>query len=118
MYHIPKVYEDITEQVYEEYEKLDMEPRTVFQELAIIKYLLPKAPIRDNVLLAIYTVLHKEQADLIPAAKIHYGSVTKIPKPSFVYFFGKDIDARITFTIPPGMATWTESGAVEMWQIF
>ena len=116
MYHLPKTYEEITDQVYDEYEALDKEPHYVFEELAIINYLQPEETIKNNVLLALYTIFMKEHMDVEQAAIKHYGSKEKVPDRFFVFLFGKDIDAIISFTIPDGLERWTDSGAVAMWQ--
>jgi hypothetical protein len=117
MYKLPKVSEDVTDQVYEAYEKLGREPTTVCQQLAIINYLYPKADIRNNVLLALYIVLQKGKTGMQQAALIYYGSEEKVPMPCMVLLFGKDLDARISFDKPEGGA-WTDTGAVEMWQFY
>jgi len=104
------------EEEYEEYEKLDLEPHSVFQELAIINFLEPDGNILSNTLLALNVVFSKQYIDIEQAALKHYGSEVKIPRPYFVLVFGKDIDAGISFGIPEGLVRWMDSGAVEMWQ--
>lgn len=113
---LPKVDGDITEEIYDQYAELDIEPHTVFQELAVVNYLSPKLEITDRVLLACFLVNSKKSADIYAAAQMHFG-YRKVPTPLAVWFFGKDIDAIISFALPPGTKDWTKTGAVQMWRL-
>lgn len=116
IYHLPKSQEEITEEIYAEHDELDLEPRSVFEELAIINYLLPDENLLDKVFQALYNVHHKQYTDIDRAAMKYYGS-KKIPKEYFVYYFGKDIDAKITFEIESGRS-WFDAGAKMMTKVF
>ena len=116
IYNLPKFPDEITEEIYAKHEELDLEPRSVFEELAIINYLMPDKGLRDRVLQALYNVHHRQYTNIDRAAAKYYG-LKKIPKEYFVYYFGKDIDAKITFEIENGRS-WFDAGAKIMTKVF
>ncbi len=117
MLQLPKTFSDITEDSYEADEEQDRELHSVFEELAIINYLEPNQNILDRVLVALYIVYMKAHIDYEQAALKYYGSKEKVPKPYFIFFFGRDVDAHISFDIPKEFNSWPESGAVGLLQI-
>jgi len=116
-FQLPKYPTDITEKHYEEYEELGIEPRSVFEELAILKYLSgPEDDIRAVVLNALYNIYEKGPYDIEEAAQKFFGSYKKIPDAYFIYYFGDAADARIDFKIEKN--NWIEAGARMMQQCY
>jgi hypothetical protein len=113
LYQLPKKFYDITDEIYDAYTELDRQASCVLAELAVINYLEPHENIKNNVLVALYTVFLKERIDVFLAAVKHFGSWESVPTSFYVYYFGKDIDAHIKFDIPEGIS-WVDSGAVAM----
>lgn len=113
---LPKQPEDITDQMYKEFEEFGFEPESVFEQMAIINYMADKNDDkRSLVMQALYNVYYKDYHGLEYAAEIYYGGAEKIPKTYACYLFGNDIDARIEFSIKE--KNWTDSGARMMKKI-
>jgi hypothetical protein len=92
--------------------EVDENGRSVFEEMAIGKYIFPNDELKGVVMLAIYNVFINEYITMDEAAAIFYNSHDEIPDEYFVYYFGKDVDARIEFDI--GGKTWIEAGCTFM----
>lgn len=107
---LPLLPADITEEDYDSYEDLNLEPHAVLIELALINYMFSDENIKENVVLAIYNVYNKCYTAFEEAAVIHFGDESKIPEEYFIYFFGNSVDARLSFSLPTGQ-TWVEAGA-------
>lgn len=107
---LPKQPEDITEQMYKEFEEYGFEPESVFEQMAVINYIADaNDDTRGLVLQALYNVYHKEYHGVEYAAEVYFGSVKKIPKTYSYYLFGTDVDARIEFSIKG--ENWIDAGA-------
>lgn len=90
---------------------------SLFETLAILNFFNPGENIVDKVLIALYVSSSGQEMDKEQAALMHYGDEAAIPRPFFVFFFGKDIDARMSFDNPGGSHAWPDSGAIGMMQI-
>ncbi len=112
LFHLPLTFSDIQEDSSEADEELDKELHSVFEELAYINYLAPNQNILDKVLLALYTVYKGSHLSIKEVAQKKYGSKEKTPKRYSIFFFGSDIDARISFDIQKEFNSWPDSGAV------
>jgi hypothetical protein len=109
-YHLPQYPEDLNETIYREHEELNVEARSVFEELAILKYLSgPDDDIRGVTLNALYNVYNKLYLSVEEAALKYFGSYEKIPDTFMVYYFGDASNARIEFKIE--QTNWTDSEA-------
>lgn len=109
-FKLPKQPEDITEQMYREFDEYGFEPESVFEQMAVINYMSDTSDDkRSLVMQALYNVYHKEYHGLEYAAKIYFGGAEKIPQTYACYLFGNDIDARITFSIKED--NWVNAGA-------
>jgi hypothetical protein len=98
LYNLHKYPEDITEDDYKKYEDEGIgSPRTVFEEVGIIRYLEPKDDPRGVVLLALYNIKNRTYMDLDFCAKKHFGSKKKIPDNYVVYYTGQDADSKLCF---------------------
>jgi hypothetical protein len=118
LYNLPKMPEDITDEMANEHEQLGIEePHSVFEEMAIINFMASKEDdIRGLVLSALHNVYFKTYIDINDAAILHYGSEEKIPLSYQVYFLGSDINAIISFETEVGKS-WVEAGACMMKEI-
>jgi hypothetical protein len=111
LYHLPKLPQDV---VADEEEAEN--GRSVFEEIALARFLFPEDEYRGIVMMALYNVYIKSYIPYNEVAAIHFGSHDNIPDSYFLYFFGKDVNAIVKFDI--GEQTWLEAGAVYMIQIF
>lgn len=112
---LPKFPEEINEEHYKAHEELDIEPRSVIEELAILNYLAPKDDIRGRVLCAIHNVHFKEYIDWHNVTLKHFKNSIKLPKEYMVYLFGKNVDARLAFTLDGD--SWVKAGASAAYKI-
>lgn len=108
LYKLPKFPEDVDTEN-------DEESRSVFEEMAILKFMFPDDELKGIVMLAAYNTYTKEFVSIDEAASIHYNGYENIPKEYFVYYFGKDIDARIEFDIKG--QSWIEAGAIKLQKV-
>lgn len=112
---IPKTPSDINKQHFDEHAPLNLEPRSVIEELAILNYLAPEDDIRGKVLCAIHNMYFKAYTDWNEVTLKRYHYSTKTPESYSVYLFGNGIDARLQFDIEKG--SWVEAGALAMYKI-
>ncbi len=108
MYGLPKFIGDVD---YED-DWEDEEPRSVFEEIAMVRFLFPDDLPRGIVMLALHNVYSKVGIPFDEVATEYYGSHDDIPASYFVYFFGNDVDATLKLDI--GEQSWIEAGAVLM----
>ena len=95
-YGLKKFPEDITEEEYENYlEAEGSDPRSVFEEVGIVRYLEPSEDPRGIVMVAIYNILNRDPLDIDNCAEMHFGKA--IPKSYVIYFTGQDADATLNF---------------------
>lgn len=104
-YKLPKFPEDVDD-------GNGGEGRSVFEEMAIIKYMFPEDELKGAVMLALYNVYNNDYIPIDEAATLYYGDHDKIPKDYMVYYFGKDVDASVKFDI--GNLSWIEAGVMLM----
>lgn len=98
LYGLPKYPEDISEDDYKKYEEEGIDnPRTVFEEVGIIRYLEPNDDPRGVVLFALYNIKNRTYMDINFCAERHFGSKKKIPDSYMVYYTGQDADSKIHF---------------------
>jgi hypothetical protein len=77
---LPKQPDDITEQMYREFDIYDFEPQSVFEQIAVINYMADaNDDIRGLVMQALYNVHHKDYHGMEYAAEIYFGGIDKIP---------------------------------------
>ena len=98
IYSLPKFPDDITEDDHEKYEEEGIDnPRTVFEEVGIIRYLEPDNDPRGVVLFALHNIKNRTYMDIDLCAERHFGHSKKIPKNYIVYYTGTDIDSKLNF---------------------
>ena len=107
---LPKYPADFTDTLYAHYEKLEInDPRSVFEEFCIIRYLEPNDDPRGVVMMALYNVYKGIQMPLDECARKHYGSKRKIPNQYMVCYIGEGIEGRLHFLKED--ESWIELGA-------
>ena len=107
---LPKQPEDISEEMFSEFEQHGFEPESVFEQMAVINYLSDENDDKGAaVMQALYNVHLKEYHGIEYAAEIYFGGADKIPETYNCYLFGTDIDARIEFSILED--NWVAAGA-------
>lgn len=95
-YGLKKFPEDITEEEYENYlEAEGSDPRSVFEEVGIARYLELSEDPRGIVMVAIYNILNRDPLDIDNCAEMHFGKA--IPNSYVIYFTGQDADATLNF---------------------
>ena len=95
-YGLKKFPEDITEEEYENYlEAEGSDPRSVFEEVGIVRYLDSSEDPRGIVMVAIYNILNRDPLDIDNCAEMHFGKA--IPKSYVIYFTGQDADSTLNF---------------------
>lgn len=98
LYNLHKYPDDITEDDYRKYEDEGIDnPRTVFEEVGIIRYLEPEDDPRGVVLLALYNIKNRTYIDISFCAEKHFGGINKIPDNYVVYYTGQDADSKLNF---------------------
>ena len=90
---------------------------SLFETLATLNFFHPDENVVDKVLISLYIASSGQEMDKEQAALMHYGDEEAIPRPYFIFFFGKDIDARMSFDNPGGENAWPDSGAVGVIQV-
>ncbi|WP_439507038.1 hypothetical protein [Sediminibacterium sp.] len=109
LYNLHKYPDDITEDDYRKYEDEGLDnPRTVFEEVGIIRYLEPEDDPRGVVLFALYNIKNRTYIDISFCAEKHFGSRKKVPDNYVVYFTGQDADSKLNF-LNAG-ESWTKEG--------
>lgn len=98
MFNLHKFPDEITDDDYEKYEIAGIdEPKTVFEETGVLRYLEPKGDPRGIVFCALFNVKNRSYTDMEECARKHSGAKKKIP-PEYVYYFtGDDIDSKLNF---------------------
>ncbi|MBI2730975.1 MAG: hypothetical protein HYX40_09530 [Sphingobacteriales bacterium] len=82
---------------------------SVFEEMAIAKFIFPEDELKGIVMLALYNVYTNEFIPIDDAAAIYYGDHDHIPDQYMAYYFGKDVNATLRFEIRN--SSWVEAGA-------
>jgi len=109
-FDLPKFPEDFTDEHHERFSSMNIEdPRSVFEESAIIRYQLPDDDPRGIVILALYNVHHGIFIPLDECAEIHFGGRRKIPKEYMVCFIGDSVPGQLHF-LSDG-ESWYDLGA-------
>jgi hypothetical protein len=109
-FELPKYPEDFTDALYAHYEELEInDPRSVFEEFCIIRYLEPNDDPRGVVMMALYNVYKGIKIPLDECARKHYGGKRKIPKQYMVCYIGEGIKGRLHFLKED--ESWVELGA-------
>ena len=121
LYKLPKFPEDIVaveedDLQAEEYdEKDEEEPRSVFEEIALARFLFPEDEYRGIVMFALHNIYHKSYIPYDEVAAQFFGNHADIPDNYFLYFFGKDVAATVKLDI--GEQSWVEAGVRFMMKI-
>ena len=109
LYGLHKHPDEISEDDYKKYEEEGINnPRTVFEEVGIIRYLEPEDDPRGVVLFALYNIKNRVYMNIDICAERHFGSKQKIPKSYMIYYTGQDADSKLNF-LTAG-ETWTKEG--------
>jgi hypothetical protein len=96
---VPKFPEDITEEMAARFEAEGIDdPRSLFEEVGIVRYLEPEDDPRGIVLAALYNTKRQQYANIDLCALEHFGGRKKIPNEYMVYYTGQDADALLHFT--------------------
>ena len=97
-YDLVKYPDDITDEVFERFEQLGMDdPRSLFEEIGIIRFLKPKADPNGLVIQAAYHLLNYTYIDIDYCAKKHFGNIKKIPNSYMIYYSGEKADSILNF---------------------
>ncbi len=108
-YDLPKYPGTFTDKHYSFFEQLGInEPRSVFEEATILKYLDPDDDPRGLVMVALYGVKNGLFTDINECAKKHFGP-NKIPKEYTVCLVGDGYAGQLHF-LQAG-ESWFELGA-------
>jgi hypothetical protein len=100
----------------EEYDENDEEePRSVFEEIALARFLFPEDEYRGIVMFALHNIYHKSYIPYDEVAAQFFGNHADIPDNYFLYFFGKDVAATVKLDI--GEQSWVEAGVRFMMKI-
>jgi hypothetical protein len=109
LYGLHKYPDDISEDDYKKYEEEGIDdPRTVFEEVGIIRYLEPNDDPRGVVLFALYNIKNRMYMDISFCAERRFGGKKKIPDSYMVYYTGQDADSNLHF-LNTG-ESWTKEG--------
>jgi len=109
VFKLAKFPDDISEELYTEfYEKGLDEPRSVYEEIGILRFLAPGDDPRSIVFRAIYDIKNYEYIDIDECAIIHFGKKKSIPKEYMVYYSGENSKAILNF-LKEG-ESWTKDG--------
>jgi hypothetical protein len=97
LYNLPKFPEDVSED-----DKLDdfgeiCKNVSVYEQLAIVKWMHPENTFRANVLLSMLYVYKKFYPQIEEAASEFYGTFDDIPEACYACFYGKDADVQVKF---------------------
>ncbi len=109
LFQFYKFPDDFTDDDYKRFEEESIhKPRSVFEEVGIIRYLEPNDDPRGIVLLALYNAKHSTFMDINICAERYFGGKSKIPLTYIVYYTGKDSDSRLNFLKEGEL--WTKPG--------
>ena len=109
MYNLHKYPDDITEAAFKKYKKEGIDnPRTVFEEVGILRYLEPDDDPRGVVLCALYNIKNRTYVDINYCAERHFGKRKNIPPDYMIYYTGQDADSKMNF-LNDG-EQWTKEG--------
>ena len=109
LYNLHKYPDDITEDDYKKYEEEGLDnPRTVFEEIGIIRYLEPEDDPRGVVLFALYNIKNRRYMNIEFCAERHFGNKKNIPNNYIVYYTGQDADSRLNFLLDG--ESWVKEG--------
>lgn len=115
-YNLPKYPENITQEHYDLFESMGIdESRSVFEELALFKYLNPDDDPRGMVMAALYSVKNGFFTEISECAHKFFGSKKAIPKEYALCFIGNDISGHIRFLQPE--ESWVDLGARSMMKV-
>lgn len=107
---LPMYPDAFTEDDYEKYSEMGIDdPRSVFEELVLYKFMDPEADPRGAVMMALYHVFNGIQVPLEECAAKHYGGKEKVPEGFMVCFIGDGIHGRLHF-LEKG-ESWFDLGA-------
>ena len=97
-YDLPKFPDSFTQELYDKYEAEGVDfPRSVFEEVGILRFLEPNDDPRGIVLCALYNTLHRTYTDRSICALRHFGSKQKIPKEYMIYYTGDNAESKLNF---------------------
>ena len=109
VFTLPKFPEDITGKIYEQHEQEGLdEPRSVYEEIGILRYLEPNDDLRSIVFLALYNIKNFSYIDIDHCASKYFGSESKIPKEYMVYYTGENSKSLLNFL--KNNESWTKEG--------
>ncbi len=109
MYQLPRFPAEIAPEEGEE------EPRSVFEEIALARFLYPDDEYRVIMMFALYNIYHKSYIPYDKVASQFYGSHDDKPDGYFLYLFGINVDAKVKLDI--GNQSCVEVGARFMMKI-
>jgi hypothetical protein len=97
-YDLPKYPENFSDKYYERFQQMGVDdPRSVFEEATLWRYLEPEDDPRGIVMIALYNVRHGKFLDLNECAQKHFGS---IPKEYMVCYTGEGFAGELHFLNP------------------
>lgn len=108
-YNLPKFPDSFSDEDFEKYCREGVDnPRSVYEDVGIIRYLEPYDDPRGIVLCALYNIKNRTYTDRSICASRHFGSKSKIPKEYVIYFTGETADSKLNFLT--GDESWTKPG--------
>jgi hypothetical protein len=100
LYNLPKFPEDVQEDDRIDSFGEECKNVSVYEQLAIVKWMHPENTLRANVLLAALYVYKRFYSEIEEAAAEYYGTSDDIPKTCYACFYGKDVDVKVRFCKP------------------
>ncbi len=98
VYKLPKFPDDITKNLLNEYQERGVEnPRSVYEEIGIIRFLQPNDDPRGIVLAALYNVKNTQYIDIDICAAEFFGSFENIPDEYVIYYEGEGAECKLCF---------------------
>ena len=107
--------DDLQAEEYDANDEKEGEPRSVFEEIALARFLFPEDEYRGIVTFALHNIYHKSYIPYDEVAAQFFGNHADIPDNYFLYFFGKDVAATVKLDI--GEQSWVEAGVRFMMKI-
>lgn len=98
IYQLHRFPNDITEDDFRKYKEEGIDnPRTVFEEVGILRYLEPDDDPRGVILCALYNIKNRTYVDINFCAERHFGNRENIPLSYMIYYTGQDVDSKLCF---------------------
>ena len=109
-YNLAKFPDNFSENNYDKLEEIGIdEPRSVYEEIAIFKFIFPNDDIRSITLVGLYNIKNHSYIDIEQCAAKYYGGDSKIPESYMIYFAGEDAQVELRFL--KENESWVDKGS-------